>query len=116
LKLFSGNNKKIAAVCWLMLMLVVHGVKLLHNHANRIDLLTCHAENNAAHSCASVAEDHGEKDCSVCEYKLNKDNDVFRINFFTTPSFIDIIHSENKCSLVYSYLANTENKGPPVKA
>jgi len=97
-----------------MLMLVVHGVKLLHNHANRIDLLTCHAESNAAHSCTAISEDHGEKDCSVCEYKLTKEIDHFKINFYISPSFISGEYLDNESSILYSFLVNAANKGPPV--
>jgi len=114
--LFFRNNKKIAAACWLMLMLIVHGVKLLHNHANRIDLLNCHAENNAVHTCATISEDHGEKDCSVCEYKLATDTDHFNFNFFLNPSFTDSQNCSTESVPFYTYIANAANKGPPARA
>lgn len=98
---------------WLMLMLVVHGVKLLHNHGNRISLLTCHAENSSKHNCTAIAEDHGEKDCSVCEYKLTKDSDAFKLAFFSTPLFVTCNKTPVSFFIADIFSLSADNKGPP---
>ena len=97
-------------------MLAVHGVKLLHNHGNRFNILTCHANNSLEHNCAEFSEDHGEKDCSLCEYKLAKDTDLFKIVFYQSPVFISEKNPDSRFSLITFFPPSAINKGPPAQA
>jgi hypothetical protein len=102
-----------AAGCWLILMLLIHGVKLLHNHSNRIDIIACNAESHAAHNCIVLSEDHSGEDCSSCEYKFCTDADDITVNFLTPVYFTRNYNVSLFAQPDFLFLSLADNKDPP---